>query len=55
MAQVIKKGSDPSRIREVLNKLRKKEGKGFEAKKFCGVLMLDQDPMKIQKKLRDEW
>ena len=29
--------------------------KGLDAKKHCGVLKLTEDPMAIQKRLRDEW
>lgn len=29
--------------------------KGVDTKKFCGVIKLKEDPMAIQKKLRDEW
>ena len=29
--------------------------KSVDTKKFCGVIKLKEDPMTIQKKLRDEW
>ena len=29
--------------------------KGLDIKKYCGVLKLTEDPMVIQKRLRDEW
>lgn len=29
--------------------------KGVDTKKFCGVLKLKEDPLAIQKRLRDEW
>lgn len=29
--------------------------KGVDTKKYCGVLKLKEDPMVIQKRLRDEW
>lgn len=29
--------------------------KGVDTKKYCGVLRLKEEPMTIQKKLRDEW
>ena len=29
--------------------------KGVDTKKFCGILKLKEDPLAIQKKLRDEW
>ena len=30
-------------------------GKGVDTLKYCGVLKLKEDPLTIQKKLRDEW
>ncbi|MDX2002415.1 MAG: hypothetical protein SFW35_08280 [Chitinophagales bacterium] len=53
MVTVIKKGSDVRTIRKALTKL--KPGKGFDAKKYCGLLKLREDPLSIQKRLRDEW
>ena len=29
--------------------------KGVDTLKYCGVLKLKEDPLAIQKKLRDEW
>lgn len=29
--------------------------KKFDAKKFCGVLQIDEDPLLIQKRLTEEW
>lgn len=29
--------------------------KGVDTKKFCGVIKLKEDPLAIQKRLRDEW
>ncbi len=29
--------------------------KKLDAKKYCGVIKLKEDPLEIQKKLRDEW
>jgi hypothetical protein len=28
---------------------------GVDTKKYCGVIRLSEDPLQIQKKLRDEW
>ena len=41
-------------IRKATPKTRKGK-KGFNAKKYCGVIKLDEDPMVIQRRLRDEW
>lgn len=42
---------------ELKNVLRskRKPTKGFNAKKFNGIIKSQDDAMKIQKKLRDEW
>lgn len=29
--------------------------KGFDAWKYCGTITLTEDPLTIQKRLRDEW
>ncbi len=29
--------------------------KGVDTKKYCGTLKLKEDPLAIQKRLRDEW
>jgi hypothetical protein len=29
--------------------------KKLDAKKYCGVIKLKEDPLVIQKRLRDEW
>ncbi len=29
--------------------------KGVDTKKYCGVIKLKEDPLAIQKRLRDEW
>lgn len=29
--------------------------KGVDTLKYCGILKLKEDPLAIQKKLRDEW
>lgn len=52
----------------VLMEIRKKDQKikrvrrqksdverGVDTKKYCGVIKLKEDPLTIQKKLRDEW
>jgi hypothetical protein len=28
---------------------------GVDTKKYCGVIKLSEDPLKIQKKIRSEW
>lgn len=29
--------------------------KGADTRKYCGILKLKEDPLAIQKRLRDEW
>ena len=29
--------------------------KGFDSYKFCGIIKLKEDPLIIQKRMRDEW
>ena len=53
MVTVIKKGSNKKEIEEALSKLR--STKKFDAYKYCGTVKLNEDPLEIQKKMRDEW
>ena len=56
MVLVLKKGATKDEIAELEKQLyRGKTAAGFNAAKYNGVLKLQQDPMEIQKKLRDEW
>jgi hypothetical protein len=53
MTIVIKSTSDKESIKKALSSL---ENKGrFKALKYCGKINLKEDPLVIQKKLRDEW
>jgi len=51
MAEAKKRNSKITRIR----KKKKSEKKGVDTLKYCGVITLDEDPLAIQKRLRDEW
>lgn len=55
MVTVIKKGDSKSSIKKALQKIQEENGKGFDAKKYSGILKLDEDPLDIQRSLRDEW
>jgi hypothetical protein len=56
MVLVLKRGATPGEIAELEKKLyHGKPTAGFDAKKFNGVLKLQEDPMVIQKKLRNDW
>ncbi len=56
MVLVLNKGATKKEIDQINKKLgslppRKK----MDAKRYCGVIKLKEDPLDIQKKLRDEW
>lgn len=56
MVLVLKKGANKTEIAAIEKKLFKRKGPaGFNAKKYNGVIKLKEDPLAIQKKLRDEW
>lgn len=55
MVTIIKSGASKKTIDEKLEKLYQQEEAGFDAKKFCGSLKLNDDALLIQKRLRDEW
>ena len=56
MVLVLKKGASKKEIEAIEKKIYKeKTHKGFNAKKYNGVLSLKKDPLAIQLKLRDEW
>lgn len=53
MVLVLKKGASKKEMDIISSKL--KSGKGVNTKKYCGVIKLKDDPLSIQKKMRDEW
>jgi len=53
MVIVIKQGTSQKNLELLLKKLKVK--KGVNTKKYCGVIKLKEDPLHIQKQLRDEW
>ncbi len=53
MVTIIKKGTNKKEIEKTLSNL--KSAKKLDAYKYCGKIKLKEDPMVIQKKLRDEW
>ena len=56
MVLVLKKGASKKDI-EAIEKLlyNEKKSGGFNAKKYNGIMDLKEDPLTIQKNLRDEW
>jgi hypothetical protein len=56
MILVLKKGASKKDIEVLRKKLeRRRTSKGVDTKKYCGVIKLKEDPLVIQKKMRDEW
>jgi hypothetical protein len=56
MVLVLKKGATKKDIEAIEKVLYKDKTKGgFDAKKYNGIMSLNEDPLAIQKKLRDEW
>jgi len=53
MVLVLKKGATKKEMDLISEKLR--VAKGVDTKKYCGTIKLAEDPMVIQKKMRDEW
>lgn len=53
MVTVIKKGTDKKEIEKALSSLKSK--KKFDAYKYCGTIKLNEDPLEIQKRMKDEW
>jgi len=54
MVTTIKKGTSREKIMNILRK-RKSKTKGIDLKKYCGSISLNEDPLEMQKKWRDEW
>ena len=56
MVLVLKKGASKKEIASINKKLNMLPArKKLNAKKFCGVIQLKEDPLAIQKRMRDEW
>jgi len=53
MVTIIKKGLDKTLINKLIKKALKT--KGVDTRKYCGVISLKEDPLVIQKRMRDEW
>ncbi len=56
MVLVLKRGATKKEMELLNQKLQKAHSrKKLDAKKFCGVIKLKEDPLEIQKKLRNDW
>lgn len=53
MVTIIKKGTKRKELDKQLEHISYSQK--LDAKKFSGVLKLTEDPLEIQKKMRDEW
>jgi len=53
MVLVLKKGASKKEMENISAKLQ--VVKGVNTKKYCGVIQLKEDPLVIQKQMRDEW
>ncbi len=56
MLTVLKYGSDKKKIKSLLAHLKNQKTRtGIDAYKYCGAISLAEEPLLIQKELRDEW
>ena len=56
MVLILKKGATQKEMQTIRKKLQKNSPKaGVDLSKYSGILKLKEDPLAIQKKLRDEW
>jgi hypothetical protein len=55
MVTIIKRGTSKVKIKEILDHHAKKRHKSIDLSKYCGIIELKEDPLKIQKQWRDEW
>ena len=53
MILVLKKGASKKEINQIKKKLLK--AKGVNTRIFCGSIKLKEDPLTVQKSLRNEW
>ena len=55
MVLILKKGAGKKEIAAIRKKLGRFSVKGVDTRKYCGVVKFKEDPLAIQKKMRDEW
>ena len=53
MVSILKKGASKQDLVALKARINKKPA--LDLRKFCGILKLQEDPLEIQKTLRDEW
>lgn len=54
MVVIVKKNTSRAKLRDLLKAKKRSRAKGFDAKRFNGALKLEGDPVKVQRKLRDD-
>lgn len=55
MVTKVKKGMPKKEIELLIKRHNKSNTKKNDIGKYCGVLKLKEDPLTLQKQLRDEW
>jgi hypothetical protein len=56
MVTIIKYGTDKKKIGLLLERLKNQKSRsGIDAYKYCGAVTLAEEPLLIQKELRDDW
>ena len=55
MVTKVKKGMRKKEIDSILEKHNNTRKKKIDLNKYCGVINLKEDPIVIQRKLRNEW
>ena len=56
MVLILKKGATEEEMQSIRKKLqKKKKNAGVDLAKYAGTIKLKDDPLVIQKKMRDEW
>ena len=55
MVTVIKRGSTKQEIKGKLKRFSNKKRNGIDLKKYCGVIELKENPLRLQKQWCNEW
>ena len=55
MVLILNKNATKKQIALIEKKLQLHSKSGFDAHKYCGIIKFDEEPLEIQKKLRNEW
>jgi len=56
MVTIIKKTAKRKEVKKLLDNIKPaKSDKVFKASQFCGKIKFEEDALKIQKRLRNEW